>query len=56
MGGPTGEVHELDPQNGQIGQKLQEIMFVSQKDLVNEDKTRKALVSDHSTTPTLFIL
>lgn len=43
VGGPTGEVHRLDKENGSIEEKIQEILFVPQSDVINEDKTRKAL-------------
>ena len=45
MGGPTGEVHVVDPETGGFGQKVQEVLFVEDEELENADKTRKALVS-----------
>ncbi|KAK0488581.1 Lactonase, 7-bladed beta-propeller-domain-containing protein [Armillaria novae-zelandiae] len=43
MGGPTGEVHVLDPVSGTWGQKIQEVLFVEPDELEEADKTRKAL-------------
>ncbi|KAG7444511.1 putative isomerase YbhE [Guyanagaster necrorhizus] len=43
MGGPTGEVHLLDPVSGLWGQKIQEILFIEPDELPEADKTRKAL-------------
>ncbi|KAK0440960.1 uncharacterized protein EV420DRAFT_1128059 [Desarmillaria tabescens] len=43
MGGPTGEVHALDPTSGVWGQKIQEVLFVEPDELEEADKTRKAL-------------
>ncbi|KAH9810294.1 Lactonase, 7-bladed beta-propeller-domain-containing protein [Melampsora americana] len=43
VGGPTGELHHLDKETGLIKEKIQELLFVPQSDLINEDKTRKAL-------------
>jgi carboxy-cis,cis-muconate cyclase len=45
VGGPTGEIHRLNPETGAIEEKLQEILFVPKDALENEDKSRKALVS-----------
>lgn len=44
-GGPTGEVHSIDPLSGAIKEKEQEIVFLKggEKDLASADKTRKAL-------------
>ncbi|KAK0203127.1 Lactonase, 7-bladed beta-propeller-domain-containing protein [Desarmillaria ectypa] len=43
MGGPSGEVHDLDPTSGVWGQKIQEILFVEPHELEEADKTPKAL-------------
>ncbi|KAF9044196.1 hypothetical protein BJ165DRAFT_1347954 [Panaeolus papilionaceus] len=43
VGGPTGEVHDLDPVDGAFGSKLQEILFVPEDQLETADKTRVAL-------------
>ncbi|WAQ90303.1 hypothetical protein PtA15_12A291 [Puccinia triticina] len=43
VGGPTGEIHSLDPLTGAIGEKRQELLFVARDALENEDKSRKAL-------------
>ncbi|KAI5886634.1 uncharacterized protein SCHCODRAFT_02642233 [Schizophyllum commune H4-8] len=43
MGGPTGEVHTVDPETGGFGQKVQEVLFVEEGELEKADKTRKAL-------------
>lgn len=45
MGGPTGEVHAVDPKTGGFEQKMQEVLFVEDGELEKADKTRKALVS-----------
>ncbi|KAK1229455.1 hypothetical protein PQX77_007504 [Marasmius sp. AFHP31] len=42
-GGPTGEVHAVDPSNGGFGDKLQQVLFVPEDELEQADKTRKAL-------------
>ncbi|KAJ8490031.1 hypothetical protein ONZ45_g13350 [Pleurotus djamor] len=42
-GGPTGEVHELDEATGAIGQKIQQLLFVPEKELDKADKTKVAL-------------
>lgn len=44
MGGPTGEIHAVDPQMGAFGEKVQEVLFVKEEELEGTDKTRKALV------------
>lgn len=44
-GGPTGEVHRVDPKTGGFGDKLQELLYVEEDELAKADKTRKALVS-----------
>ncbi|KAK0186478.1 Lactonase, 7-bladed beta-propeller-domain-containing protein [Armillaria mellea] len=46
MGGPTGEIHVLDPATGTWKQKIQEILFVKSGKLDEADKTRKALRYD----------
>lgn len=43
VGGPTGEIHRLNPDTGAIEQKLQELLFVPNEALRHEDKSRKAL-------------
>ncbi|PBK89524.1 hypothetical protein ARMGADRAFT_1167321 [Armillaria gallica] len=43
MGGPTGEIHVLDPATGAWKQKIQEILFVESGKVDEVDKTRKAL-------------
>ncbi|KAG7440735.1 uncharacterized protein BT62DRAFT_937703 [Guyanagaster necrorhizus] len=43
VGGPTGEVHILDPATGAWKRKIQEILFVDSGKLDEADKTRKAL-------------
>ncbi|KAK0437760.1 Lactonase, 7-bladed beta-propeller-domain-containing protein, partial [Desarmillaria tabescens] len=43
MGGPTGEIHTLDPATGAWKKKIQEILFVESGKLDDADKTRKAL-------------
>ncbi|RDB26645.1 Muconate cycloisomerase 1 [Hypsizygus marmoreus] len=42
-GGPTGEVHIIDPATGGFGAKLQQIVFVPEDELETADKTRVAL-------------
>ncbi|PFH47560.1 hypothetical protein AMATHDRAFT_6618 [Amanita thiersii Skay4041] len=42
-GGPTGEVHRIDPQTGGFGSKTQEFLFVPPDELDKADKTRVAL-------------
>ncbi|KAI5477033.1 hypothetical protein MNV49_006909 [Pseudohyphozyma bogoriensis] len=42
-GGPTGEVHEVDPATGGFGKKLQELLYVPEDELEAADKTRVAL-------------
>lgn len=44
-GGPTGEVHAVDPETGGFGAKLQELLYVPADELEQADKTRVALVS-----------
>ena len=44
VGGPTGEVHLIDPNTGGFGDQLQQILFVPKNELENADKTRVALV------------
>jgi carboxy-cis,cis-muconate cyclase len=43
-GGPTGEIHLINPNTGELEEKIQEILFVSDGELEKADKTRKALV------------
>jgi len=43
-GGPTGEVHLLDPATGGFGEKTQQILFIPEDELEAADKTRVALV------------
>lgn len=45
-GGPTGEVHAINPETGGFGKKLQEMTYMSRKELETADKTRIALVSE----------
>ncbi|KAL0568978.1 hypothetical protein V5O48_012996 [Marasmius crinis-equi] len=42
-GGPTGEVHAVDPSTGGFGDKLQQVLFVPEDELEKADKTRVAL-------------
>ncbi len=44
-GGPTGELHTLDPRTGEIGEKVKELVFLpgGERELEAADKTRKAL-------------
>ncbi|KAK4057716.1 hypothetical protein OIO90_001364 [Microbotryomycetes sp. JL221] len=42
-GGPTGEVHAIDPETGGFGTKLQQLLYVDQNKLEQADKTRVAL-------------
>jgi hypothetical protein len=44
-GGPTGEVHAVDPSSGGFGEKIQQILFVPDDELLQADKSRVALVS-----------
>ena len=44
VGGPTGEVHLIDPNTGGFGDQLQQVLFVPENELANADKTRVALV------------
>ncbi|KAI9610811.1 hypothetical protein KEM48_004700 [Puccinia striiformis f. sp. tritici PST-130] len=43
VGGPTGEIHQLNSDTGAIEEKLQELLFVPVEALHSEDKSRKAL-------------
>jgi hypothetical protein len=43
-GGPTGEVHAVDPLTGGFGEKVQQILFVPDEELLQADKSRAALV------------
>ncbi|KNE92283.1 hypothetical protein, variant [Puccinia striiformis f. sp. tritici PST-78] len=50
VGGPTGEIHQLNQDTGAIEEKLQELLFVVPAEaLHNEDKSRKALSVDRET-------
>ncbi|KAG6871825.1 hypothetical protein C0995_016114 [Termitomyces sp. Mi166 len=42
-GGPTGEVHTIDPVSGALSTKVQQLLFVPEDQLENADKTRAAL-------------
>ncbi|KAF8154564.1 Lactonase, 7-bladed beta-propeller-domain-containing protein [Crassisporium funariophilum] len=42
-GGPTGEVHLVDPSTGGFDKKIQQILFVPESELATADKTRVAL-------------
>lgn len=44
-GGPTGELHTLDPETGRIETRVKEMIFLAggEKQLATADKTRKAL-------------
>lgn len=42
-GGPTSEVHELDPKTGGFGRKVQQQLYVKEEELNGEDKTNVAL-------------
>ncbi|KAJ7579692.1 Lactonase, 7-bladed beta-propeller-domain-containing protein [Mycena floridula] len=42
-GGPTGEVHVLDPATGAFGETIQQVLFVPEEELEKADKTRVAL-------------
>jgi carboxy-cis,cis-muconate cyclase len=44
-GGPAGEVHVIDDTTGELGTKIQEILFVPEDQLEQADKTKVALVS-----------
>ncbi len=50
-GGPTGEAHEIDPNTGGIGNKIEQLLYVDEDRLAAEDKTNKALVSPRSDRP-----
>jgi carboxy-cis,cis-muconate cyclase len=50
-GGPTGEVHVVDPSSGGFGEKIQKIQFVPTNELENADKSRVALVSTINSLP-----
>lgn len=43
-GGPSGEVHHIDPTTGGFRNKIQEFLFVPEDQLHSADKTRAALV------------
>ncbi|KAG5637969.1 hypothetical protein H0H81_002413 [Sphagnurus paluster] len=42
-GGPTGEVHAIEPVTGALKDKVQEILFIPEDELANADKTAVAL-------------
>lgn len=44
-GGPTGELHRIDPDSGELGEKVKELIFLpgGQEELKSADKSRKAL-------------
>ncbi|KAK4055161.1 hypothetical protein OIV83_000441 [Microbotryomycetes sp. JL201] len=42
-GGPTGEVHAIDPETGGFGTKLQQLLYVEEDELEKADKSRVAL-------------
>ena len=42
-GGPTSEVHALDPETGGFGRKIQQQLYVKDEELEGEDKTNVAL-------------
>jgi len=42
-GGPTGEIHVIDPSSGGFGEKLQQILFIPEDELKDADKSRVAL-------------
>ncbi|KAG6849137.1 hypothetical protein H0H93_011000 [Arthromyces matolae] len=42
-GGPTGEVHTVDPTTGTLAEKIQQVLFVPEEELETADKTRVAL-------------
>ncbi|KAG5637299.1 hypothetical protein H0H81_005042 [Sphagnurus paluster] len=44
-GGPTGEVHVLDPATGAFGEKIQQILVVPEDELENADKGPAALTT-----------
>ena len=44
VGGPSGEVHLIDPSTGGFGDQLQRVLFVPENELPNADKTKVALV------------
>jgi hypothetical protein len=56
-GGPTGEVHVIDPSSGNVGEKVQQILFPPDEKLEHANKTRVALVSNiySSRSPASFI-
>jgi carboxy-cis,cis-muconate cyclase len=43
-GGPSGEVHLVNPSSGGFGEKVQQVLFVPEVELEGADKTRVALV------------
>ncbi|KAK7454060.1 hypothetical protein VKT23_011573 [Stygiomarasmius scandens] len=42
-GGPTGEIHAIDPSTGGFSKKIQQFLFVPEDELEKADKTRVAL-------------
>jgi len=55
-GGPTGEVHIVDPVLGGFGEKVQQILFLPEDQLEQADKSRAALVSNSVTIDPVFLL
>jgi hypothetical protein len=55
-GGPTGEVHIVDPALGGFGEKVQQILFPPEDELEEADKSRAALVSNPITICPVFLL
>ncbi|KAF8329152.1 Lactonase, 7-bladed beta-propeller-domain-containing protein [Cantharellus anzutake] len=43
VGGPTGEVHQIDPSSKGFGEMAQQLLYVDPDELPSEDKTRSAL-------------
>jgi hypothetical protein len=54
-GGPTGEIHVIDPSSGGFGEKLQQILFIPEDELKYADKSRVALVSVLVTIDSFFL-
>ena len=55
-GGPTGEVHIVDPALGGFGEKVQQILFPPEDELEEADKSHAALVSNPITICPVFLL
>jgi len=55
-GGPTGEIHAIDPSTGGFGEKIQQFLFVPEDELEKADKTRVALVCLYDATSALVSL